>query len=176
MAHRLQPHPSTPIAFDLSIEVEALRLEQELIELSFLLTGETERILLPPPGRLRRADGLWQHTCFEAFIKPGSAEAYREINLAPSGEWAAYDFDGYRQGMRNADLLAPAMARSGDSGELKVEAAIAGPPSTAAWHIGLSAVIEARDGTRSYWALHHPPGKPDFHHRDCFALELAPPA
>ena len=24
----------------------------------------------------------------------------------------------------------------------------------------------------SYWALAHPPGKPDFHHPDCFALEL----
>ena len=40
------------------------------------------------------------------------------------------------------------------------------------WRVGFSAVIEERDGTMSYWALAHPPGKPDFHHRDCFALEL----
>jgi hypothetical protein len=33
-------------------------------------------------------------------------------------------------------------------------------------------VIEAADGSLSYWALRHPPGKPDFHHRDAFALEL----
>ena len=38
--------------------------------------------------------------------------------------------------------------------------------------IGLSAVIEETDGTKSYWALRHPPGPPDFHHPDCFALEL----
>ncbi len=32
----------------------------------------------------------------------------------------------------------------------------------------LSAVIETKNGTKSYWALAHPPGKPDFHHADCF--------
>jgi len=41
--------------------------------------------------------------------------------------------------------------------------------------IGLSAVIEETDGTKSYWALRHPPGKPDFHHPDCFALTLGAP-
>jgi hypothetical protein len=33
-------------------------------------------------------------------------------------------------------------------------------------------VIEETNGRLSYWALAHPPGKPDFHHSDCFALEL----
>ena len=31
------------------------------------------------------------------------------------------------------------------------------------------------DGGISYWALAHPPGKPDFHHPDSFALTLPPP-
>jgi hypothetical protein len=38
--------------------------------------------------------------------------------------------------------------------------------------LGLSAVIEATDGTISYWALAHPSDKPDFHHPDSFVLEL----
>ena len=37
---------------------------------------------------------------------------------------------------------------------------------------GLAAVIEETNGRRSYWALAHPPGKPDFHHADGFALEV----
>lgn len=41
--------------------------------------------------------------------------------------------------------------------------------------VGLCAVIEETDGTKSYWALRHPPGPPDFHHPDCFALTLGPP-
>ena len=38
--------------------------------------------------------------------------------------------------------------------------------------LALSAVIEHLDGRISYWALRHPPGKPDFHHPQGFALEL----
>ena len=38
--------------------------------------------------------------------------------------------------------------------------------------LGLSAVIEEHGGAKSYWALAHPPGAPDFHHPDCFAAQL----
>ena len=41
------------------------------------------------------------------------------------------------------------------------------------WQLGLSAVLEEVDGTKSYWALTHPGDKPDFHHPDCFAAKLA---
>jgi hypothetical protein len=39
-------------------------------------------------------------------------------------------------------------------------------------HVGLSAVVKETSGRQSYWALAHPSGKPDFHHSDCFALEV----
>jgi hypothetical protein len=42
------------------------------------------------------------------------------------------------------------------------------------WELGLSVVLEEKNGAKSYWALAHPPGKPDFHHEDCFAHELWP--
>jgi hypothetical protein len=42
-------------------------------------------------------------------------------------------------------------------------------PSGAARQLGVAAMIEETNGRRSYWALAHPPGKPDFHHADCFA-------
>jgi hypothetical protein len=41
------------------------------------------------------------------------------------------------------------------------------------WRLGLSAIIEEASGRRSYWALAHPPGKPDFHHPDSFALRVS---
>jgi hypothetical protein len=41
------------------------------------------------------------------------------------------------------------------------------------WHLGLSAILEERDGTKSYWAIAHPDGeKPDFHDPACFAARL----
>jgi hypothetical protein len=40
------------------------------------------------------------------------------------------------------------------------------------WDLGLSAVLEEKDGTKSYWALAHPAEKPDFHARNCFVAKL----
>jgi hypothetical protein len=37
----------------------------------------------------------------------------------------------------------------------------------------LAAVIEDENGGLSYWALRHPPGKPDFHHPNAFAMTIA---
>jgi hypothetical protein len=47
-------------------------------------------------------------------------------------------------------------------------------PRNASWLLGLSVLIEDTSGCMSYWALVHPPGKPDFHHVDCFAHEFSP--
>ena len=38
--------------------------------------------------------------------------------------------------------------------------------------LALAAVVEDEHGALSYWALKHPPGRPDFHHPDAFAAEL----
>ena len=43
------------------------------------------------------------------------------------------------------------------------------------WQLGLTAVIEEEGGHRSYWALAHAPGKPDFHAPTCFAATLPAP-
>ena len=47
--------------------------------------------------------------------------------------------------------------------------------SAEALRLALSAVIETEDGRIHYFAAAHPPGQPDFHHPDCFALELPAP-
>jgi len=38
--------------------------------------------------------------------------------------------------------------------------------------VGLAVIIEEETGGYSYWALRHPPGKPDFHRQEAFALVL----
>jgi len=38
--------------------------------------------------------------------------------------------------------------------------------------MGLSSVIEEQGGAKSYWALAHPEGNPDFHAPACFAATL----
>jgi hypothetical protein len=141
--------------------------------IEYTLTGRIAELRIPLPAEPGRADGLWQQSCVEAFIALDDA-AYLEFNFSPSGEWAAYRFDGYRAGMRNADLPAPQIGVQMEAGRLAIAVAIdlSALPRDHALPIGLSAVIEDADGDFSYWALAHPPEKPDFHDRTCFALEL----
>jgi len=128
-------------------------------------------VLLPPPALSERADGLWRTTCFELFLKRAGASSYAEYNFSPSTRWAAYWFDGYREGMRAMPCAAPPIVERGE-GFVTRAAVHLGDSPAGALLVGLSAVIEEKDGTKSYWALAHPPGKPDFHDPACFALEL----
>ena len=159
----LERHPATPCAALRGIRVEVQRHGNGL-QIVYAIEGEIERLRIPPPRAPRFVDGLWQHTCCELFVaRPGGG--YREFNFSPSGEWAAYEFDGYRTGRRAIEVQ-PGIVRRGMQLEVSLE-------EKAAARIGLSAVIEEEDGTISYWALRHAPGKPDFHHPDAFAMVLA---
>lgn len=174
----LVPHPDSP-AHGIRVEAQANRSGTQL-SLRYRLGG-AHRVRLPLPAVSERADELWRHTCFEAFVA-GEGSAYLEINLAPSTQWAAYRFDGYRHGMRPAELAAPQIGLRRDRDSLELRALIdlnevareldGSALDDLHWRVGLSAVIEHADKSLSYWALKHPPGKPDFHNADCFALEL----
>ena len=124
--------------------------------------GESE------PGR---TDELWKTTCFEAFLRPEGETGYTEYNFAPSGEWAAYDFTAHRAGMAEAEVGSPPYIRVEDNLTWwGLGATIAVP--VLHYALGLSAVLEEQDGTKSYWALAHPHGAADFHHGDCFTARL----
>ncbi|HKX21768.1 MAG TPA: hypothetical protein VJM81_00690, partial [Rhizorhapis sp.] len=65
-----------------------------------------------------------------------------------------------------------AVERSGNRLDVAVELDLAPLVPDLDRSLGLSAVIEEQDGAKSWWALVHPSEKPDFHLRDCFALQL----
>jgi hypothetical protein len=133
---------------------------------------------IPPARPACLTHGLWEHTCFEAFIALNSACAYHEFNFAPSGEWALYAFRSYREIAALSDeTVAPEVnvRRLADRLELDavVRLDVLSPiHPTSPLRLALSAVIEDACGGLSYWALRHPPGKPDFHHADAFALTV----
>lgn len=174
----LKPHPDTP-GPAIRIAVEVLRPRTAAVELRYVMSGEVSRVVLPESVRPSRADELWRTTCFEAFIEK-TGGGYGELNLSPTGRWAAYEFTGYREGMYGHPGVEKRDSRrvrdeAGFSlaGTFDLDRMIGDRP--APWRMGLSAVIEDIDGGLSYWALAHPPGKPDFHHPDSFALILPPP-
>jgi len=164
-----------------AITARVSRSSRGVLAVAFALHGSLDRLRVPPSRPARRGVDLWRHTCFEAFVGRAGAAAYHEINVAPSGEWTLYAFRGHRDGGPLDDpTLAPQtrVRRAGDRLALDVEidlARLAPDYPQAALRIGVSVVVEAADGTLSYWALRHPPGPPDFHHGDAFAIALEAP-
>lgn len=172
----LQRHPDSRDAIS-GITVGVAR-RAAVLSLRYRVAGASA-VRLPAEAAPGRADHLWKHTCFEAFVGVPGTDAYYEFNLAPSRQWAAYRFDMYRNGVEMAEGVNPRIVGqvAGDEFVLTAEldlAAVEDLPPDAPWRMALSAVIESVDGALAYWAIRHRPGKPDFHHPDCFALDLAP--
>ena len=176
---QLTLHPESPRSPAEAIEVLAMHLPDGRLTLVYSVTGNIAQIAVPEPHEALRLDGLWRHTCFEAFVRVPGDQAYYEFNLSPSGAWAAYRFDSPRAGMADVDLPAPIIRCAESPFQFGLVAGIdlsllTELPSTRNWRAALSAVIEAKDGSLSYWALAHPEGQPDFHHDSCFAADLPP--
>ena len=167
MQVELTPHPASP-RDRLTVSVDTERTADQLW-LRFTVEGDTDAVDWPRKASAVRTDGLWQHTCFEVFVRTG--DRYLEYNLSPSDAWATYVFSGYREGMSPAEQTIDIHGLDGGEQYVALEGIIDLPPN-ATGPIGLSAVIEATDGSLSYWALAHPSDKPDFHHPDSFVLEL----
>jgi hypothetical protein len=177
MRYMLKCHPDSPCAAVTHIDVDVARPRAGGLLLSYTVAGKIGDLILPAPAPPARTDELWRRTCFEAFIGTALDRGYFEFNFAPSTQWAAFRFDGYRSGMRvAAEIGAPKIQVESMPVRYTLQAALeAGELSSASrWQLGLSAVIEESNGRKSYWALTHPPGKPDFHHPDCFVGELSP--
>ena len=176
MLSPLKRHPESQGGLALRVQVDAVRPQPGVLSLRYVVGGPVSSLSLPPAGPPERTDELWRRTCFEAFLLSDDG-GYYEFNFAPSRRWAAYRFRGYRAGMAMADVLTPPIASRVGGGQFELRAplhleAVEGLSPEAPLRVALSAVLEELDGGRSYWALAHPPGKPDFHHPDSFALEL----
>ena len=184
MRQTLRIHPASACSSVKRIEVDVARPQTHSLALSYVVSGEIGDLAIPPLAAATRVDDLWRHTCFEVFVRGAQGPAYYEFNFAPSTQWAAYRFDGYRNGMRVATEISdpgievessPAryiLQASLDLDELLLPASAGRRENGRIWRLGLSAVIEEAGGRQSYWAVAHPQGKPDFHGSDCFALEV----
>jgi len=171
MRWTLMLHPDCQSDAVEGVEVEAGPLSGTQLRLRYVVTGRIGDIAWPHAADPERADGLWQSTCFEVFARHAGAEGYDEFNFSPSTQWAVYRFDGYRSGMTKPDVLGPRI--EGRHGQKHYELHVAFDlPGAPPWRLALAAVIEETNGRKSYWALAHPPGRPDFHHADGFVLEL----
>jgi hypothetical protein len=171
-------HPETRSNAVHGVRARVARTADGILAVHYSLEGDLNRLRVPLPRSPRIAERLWEHTCFEIFVASKGSPGYHEFNLGPSGEWAAYAFARYRNGGILADeQLNPGVTVRNTAGRLELDARVRlGHLSpmhlSASLSLALSAIVEDDSGKLCYWALRHPPGKPDFHHPDAFALEF----
>lgn len=167
--HILMLHPDCPVGAVHAITA-SIEPTDSGCRATFVASGEMQRIIIPQVEAPGRFDNLWQTTCFEIFWQTGPS-SYREFNLSPSTRWACYDFDGFRQGMRDAPAQVEISIVSTAS-ELKLVAEISSElplPS----RVALNGIIkDAADGQNRFWALNFADGKPEFHSEVCRAVLL----
>jgi hypothetical protein len=169
-------HPAVAAPAVRGLAVDLAR-DGDRLRLCYRLDGDIARLRLPRAMAPGRRDGLWRHSCFEAFVAQVTGSAYREFNFAPSTQWAAYAFNACRAGMTPLELShAPRIVTQlgSDRAAVTVDLALAdlAAGDASSLRIGLCAVIEDERGVLSYWALAHPRRHPDFHDPAGFALTL----
>lgn len=132
----------------------------------FRIEGDLSRVKMPKHAASVREDDLWKTTCFEIFWQPVGGTYYREFNLSPSSKWACYDFDDFREGMRDAPVSAISFSNASSGNEMLLKVSIASDLPDPA-DVALNAITEDTDGNIQFWALAFPPGKPEFHSTAC---------
>jgi len=123
-------------------------------------------------GEVARQDGLWQATCFEAFLQPWGGAGYYEFNFALTQAWNVYQFTGYREPQppkATTDFVLKAMSWDPAQKHLRVQ--LENKTSTRKFRAGLTAILKEINGAKHYYALAHKGTKPDFHVIESFILQ-----
>jgi hypothetical protein len=156
-----------------------LSLDRNFLTLHYALAGNIEDVLLPPVSLApSRKDELWQGTCFEFFLAIKDQPGYWEFNMSPSGDWNVYRMDAYRRVGFQVETaiseLSFVFKKELDNFLLETAVdltAIIRPEEEL--QMGITAIIQTKDGNETYWALTHLAPHADFHLRDSFILPLA---
>ena len=150
-----------------------LERERDVMTFRFRLKGLVSQVKTAGPFKTGvRRDELWQTTCFEFFLSRTDRVNYYEINMSTNGDWNAYAFAKYREGMRQIAGVyrnpLQAVRSSDDTLDLSGTLRLADFPLVGPVVLGATAVLEYQDGVKDHWALVHKGEKPDFHLRESF--------
>lgn len=173
----LKPFPADVFIPDLEITAKITRNRHKL-QIHYLLAGDLSAIaFVPPIATPTRQHNLWKNTCFELFLGIKNSTKYWEFNLSPSGDWNAYRFTDYRQGMEEETAITSLpfeVEMRSRIWQLDLEFdlnTIILPEQDL--DIGITTVIKTKKNQVTYWALTHPGKEADFHQRDSFITKLS---
>lgn len=150
---------------DVYLEFIFLNQKEELFELPKTAASWSE-------SQVPRQDGLWNATCFEAFLNPMGSSKYFEFNFSLNPAWNAYQFEGYRTphpATPTTDFVFKSMNWDPRKKRLLMELQNHTPYSR--FRVGLTAILLEKSGVKHYCALAHKGPQPDFHLMDSFILQ-----
>ena len=172
----LAPHPEVGAVPPVRI-TGGVRLQSRIFFIHFQLDGRVEEVRLPPLAETpTRRDRLWEETCFEFFIAKKNSPRYWEFNISPSGDWNAFRFSNYREGMQEERAIPSLPVRVQEAADVLLLSAECDLSrlleAGRGIDVAISAVIKTEAGEPSYWALAHAGNRPDFHRREGFQIAL----
>ncbi|HEY8270954.1 MAG TPA: hypothetical protein VIG33_08695 [Pseudobdellovibrionaceae bacterium] len=157
---------------DLQFKDSSLYLEFGFLEQSAELFELPKTSASWPEAQVPRQDGLWQATCFEAFLSPLGSSKYFEFNFSLNPAWNAYKFESYRLPQPAApteEFVLKSMGWDAVKKRLLVE--LENKTFYSQFRVGLTAILLEKNGTKHYCALAHKGTQPDFHLMKSFILQ-----
>lgn len=173
---KLHPYTQSSLASSLRITSGvSSRSDENSLFVRFDIRGEVQKILWPNSPSEGRHHELWKQTCFELFGASSlSADSpYFEVNVSPTGAWNIYDFSSYRQGMTespSSSILETSFTISEDQALLEFQLSLGSPVPK---FIGLTCVVQTKEGDTQYWALQHSSPQADFHDKKTWSPSSA---
>ncbi|QLY24233.1 DOMON-like domain-containing protein [Bdellovibrio sp. KM01] len=175
---QLKPYTETDFTKLFKVESEVYVTSDDEVILEYILIGPTRHLHFPPLHEgedVVRRDELWKTTCLEAFFSFDLAadSPYLEMNCSPNGDWNAYAFTGYRQGMRADGTASVVLShRTLETDQAIFRVKVQSPALKHFKQLGITAVVEFSDGSKAYYALTHPGPQADFHNKSAFTHSL----
>jgi hypothetical protein len=156
-----------------------ISFQNNLLSLHYSLAGNIDDVLLPPALlKPSRRNELWKTTCFEFFLAIKGRPQYWEFNMSSSGDWNVYRMEAYRRiGFREeTSIRRIPLEIKKNATDFVLDVAVDLNPIIQReqnLEIGVTAVIQTKDGNQTFWALTHPAPQADFHLRESFVLTVA---
>lgn len=132
-----------------------------------------------PNSSLERKIGLWEGTCFEAFLRNETTNQYLEFNFSGTGWWNAFLFE--KKGQDLSEYLPIKIeshrfikSKRFRSFEFSVKTSLLPFDfNQGKFSLGLSTILVNDHHEKEYFALKHLKDQPDFHDENTYLkLEL----
>ncbi len=141
-------------------------IDKSKVTFRYSLSGELDQLETPKEHSNQRVIGLWEKTCFEAFILNKESNHYLEFNFSTNGDWNVFRFEKYRGELKEEFFVSsPAITFSNETLEVIFEKSALPDEFLIkdVCKLQLTAILKTKNNKKFHFAPAHPLDGPDFH-------------